>query len=45
MFNASVGEQTMGSPRRLSEVLRQTPCPRRLSSPKISVVLCKSVKV
>ena len=45
MLNASVGEQTMGSPRRLREVLRQTSCPTAPPSPKIFMLLCKSVRV
>ena len=45
MLSASVGERTMGSPRRLREVLRQTSCPTAPPSPEISVLFCKSVKV
>src|SRR5690606_42155805 len=35
MFSASVGEQIMGSPRRLREVLSETPLPVSFSSSSI----------
>ncbi len=41
MFSASVGEQIIGSPRRLSEVLSTTPLPVSFSSLQHQVVVAR----
>lgn len=45
MLSASVGEQTMGSPRRLSDVFKQTSCPTTPPIPDAFIVLSKNVQV